>query len=958
MTSITPSATPPAAPMTPAAAPAATTSKGSVLTQVKDFFVQKLGLSKIAAPAQDAVKPADFNRAFAAMLRDSFKGADHIAEKIEAQFDKKLSDCECRAILKEARQGHPIASMSFSVPPSATKGFHLSPAALPLSLANTPRLEAKIQDKINLGAALVQSLQTEGVDPKAKPTKEDVANVMWFLQATAENKAGQSFKSGAVTIEDPGGALRQWLDKCPDAYQRGSSHVKGFQKMPEGTQRGIDMTAQGEDVDTLLPNERKTVLYGRLAQNHDPKKGPVMPTEMLFIKLESHGCKLNQRALPFLQDSNAPKAPKLLSSHDIKESILHACSFLEGSAARKSGDHGADTRKERVPKAAIEGYNFLLEHMPESLRAPLLNLDPKDKSAGIRVMKANIDAVEAKFDDPKVGAADYQSAKFLVNKFREDVIAKYDADTIDLRIGNEVILTRGDVMGTGQQKEAQAARALNGSISRLLDALRTGEAEDLKTLMAAVAKDEAAFSKLGPFEQTPRQRLDTQLKSLSSEELDKAGKAASKLGYSMIEREVANAIKSARAERLFTGPALHSAAVQLKNHVEQTPSTTGVDQALMDIFNSAVKPIGSKYDAGFGQAQKDVQARLMFNILENLPATDRAQILPRLDMTILSGLSKIDPGPAGAEISSDIASEARQRMSDIETRLANIVDPVLRQTDTLKTAPATFAKALNAAEELGNIAYDFKTALGISDKPVTDKIAQLHSALQTQETPDFKTLDALQIDELGTLTATLFRLGGKTEDALPGAFRDAYRDRLAQGDAALTRDVATVIGRIDATPSAFLDAVGALGKSASDRDFVLRSLRGRDLDIDTSADEADAAMARAVAKLSLEQAQESYEAINTPEIRNFRGALNYVSEEMVVNPSFTDMPNTAGPIVAALNVLEQCLGDRSRAETSIIHDYPTPPFDPAAPGLSDDMIAAFRNLGYDFPTGGPFTGQA
>ncbi len=532
--------------------PVAKTRGGYKLAAIANFFTGiKTGIQSIISgrsnrESQDAApKPAsphnstnvlttrELNKALAETLRNNFHGqANDLAKRLEAQGDKDIGTTQRKAIFREADNlsqayqfKNTIQTMTFTVPGRSDAVYKLAEHSLPMSVVlndSQEGLHEKIQAKIDNGARIVSDVAAGKIDTSVKPSAKDVADVMWFLQAAAELKIDSSFESGAVTIEDQGGKLRKWLDTCPDAYQRTSSHTEGFQKLPDGVQRGIDMTSKDDTVDTLLPNNRKTVLYGRFAQNNDPSKGPVLKTELLFVKLESHGCKLTGKT--FNPDANAPTIPLWkLSREDIKESILHAFSFLQGSAARASGDHGADTRKERIPKEAINAFKQLKEDMPKMLRSPLAAVDLKSDSDGIRMMKAAIDELSAHLDalntppanrenesigetivdlqgadeqdivtddeneidtgsdmnveifggeeyqwpnlrkqniidDTPIGRADNGplqmvggsledrlQARDLIEKFRTDILGKWEPETLDLRIGNEVILTARDI---------------------------------------------------------------------------------------------------------------------------------------------------------------------------------------------------------------------------------------------------------------------------------------------------------------------------------------------------------------------------------------------------------------------------------------------------------------------------------------------------------------------------------
>src|SRR5690606_18187822 len=133
-------------------------------------------------------------------------------------------------------------------------------------------------------------------DLPEKTSLQDVTDVMWYLHAMAEYKAGAHWKEGAITIEDPGGRIREFLDKCEGhAYQRPSTHVEGFQSAPNGRPRGIDCYGQ-LGPDQVLPYGRQTILYQQMGTQTD--QTPLMPRNMLFLKMEQYGCYSARQQLP------------------------------------------------------------------------------------------------------------------------------------------------------------------------------------------------------------------------------------------------------------------------------------------------------------------------------------------------------------------------------------------------------------------------------------------------------------------------------------------------------------------------------------------------------------------------------------------------------------------------------------------------------------------------------------
>ena len=116
-----------------------------------------------------------------------------------------------------AFSGRSLAGMIKSLP-------RLDRAAARENLAAT--LEARLEH----GRSLLEAVQGGGELPA--PDAQDVADIMLFLEARAQ-ASGNGFAEGAFSIEDADGRLAAFLNRCPEKYQRSSSHLNDTQRRHE-----------------------------------------------------------------------------------------------------------------------------------------------------------------------------------------------------------------------------------------------------------------------------------------------------------------------------------------------------------------------------------------------------------------------------------------------------------------------------------------------------------------------------------------------------------------------------------------------------------------------------------------------------------------------------------------------------------------------------------------------------
>lgn len=380
-----------------------------------------------------------------------------LLDKLQNNPTKSITVSDVKKIVDKMETTRPVA-MEVTLPGTGAV-VTLAPSTFPRAeLSNTPNLKQLVQDKINRGHDLVQNLMDGTRGPVPGATIQEVTDIAWFLHVSAESKTGTQFKSGALTTVDSNQRLRQFMDSSPESYQRISSHIEGFKASDGGQHRGIDVP-KGHGVDSLLPHGRTTILYASMIPNATTS----MPDTMLFFKLESHGCRL---AGPKAQDRDAGHQDRgIRLGHDIKNFLGHTFSFISGIKARITGDHGAESRKERIPGEVKTAYKSLVEAAPPGLRDILTRNNPTGTASGIRVMLANIDEarriqgenlgqqdmveidldnnVETPVYDPQL----HQGTDFgQITAFENLIMQNFGTGPdLDYRIGNEVILLPQDL---------------------------------------------------------------------------------------------------------------------------------------------------------------------------------------------------------------------------------------------------------------------------------------------------------------------------------------------------------------------------------------------------------------------------------------------------------------------------------------------------------------------------------
>ncbi|MGC7960373.1 hypothetical protein [Salmonella enterica] len=263
------------------------------------------------------------------------------------------------------------------------------------------------------------------------PTKDNVVKIMWYLQACASDKVSSSaglkyegpqiFKMGAFSVEDNEYRLEAFLNKA-GAYRRKSSHLREYQKAgAEYSPAGLDIFSK----DGYLPHDRKTILFERMPQKSRATPTGIPGKNMLFIKMEEHGC------------------------HRKRDKVAHLRDFIPTLLERRLGvvktDAGTDNR-ERIPAALKKQYSDILSRYEQLTGTKFASSDAMLMTGGVKTM---LDDLSRMHNDiflninGRVSAGDITHFLADINSMSDTLRAR---DHAELRIGNEIILTRDEIV--------------------------------------------------------------------------------------------------------------------------------------------------------------------------------------------------------------------------------------------------------------------------------------------------------------------------------------------------------------------------------------------------------------------------------------------------------------------------------------------------------------------------------
>lgn len=158
-------------------------------------------------------------------------------------------------------------------------------------VANKEKCSVSVVDALHYitnGEKLAEDILKKNPIYWPSPTIDHCRDLIWFMTALSFQQEGHPFPRGTIRVMDENiSQLYEFMSKCPDAYERISSH---YAEIKEGKQWGINFPA-GQ-----LPfKELKHVLFGKLTNPADPNKRD------FFYKCETHGCSFWKDPIDTLQ---------------------------------------------------------------------------------------------------------------------------------------------------------------------------------------------------------------------------------------------------------------------------------------------------------------------------------------------------------------------------------------------------------------------------------------------------------------------------------------------------------------------------------------------------------------------------------------------------------------------------------------------------------------------------------
>ena len=317
------------------------------------------------------------------------------------------------------------------------------------AVQNMPRI---LQERVDRGYAVWNGVRTGALTGPART--EDIRDLMTFFMVKGMEK-GDPFREGSFSIEDPGQRLKKFLDSCPEGYNRASSHIRDFQRLPGGQHRGIDLA---------LPYGHHTLLYGAMSgEGFGLPKGLGVPSDRIFLKMEQHGCRLFQSS----QRGDPPARGSRLS--DVREFLGHAVGYFKTLLRTLSGGRlfadARDSRKERIPKDIAREYTAILRHLDRSGQQECAQIlrhnKPLNSARGLHTLYFNLTFA--------LNRSDLQlppETKDRLMQLLDRLLTRYD--NFDVRIGNEVILNQNEILGVTRRTDDTRKSAIIRAATSLM----------------------------------------------------------------------------------------------------------------------------------------------------------------------------------------------------------------------------------------------------------------------------------------------------------------------------------------------------------------------------------------------------------------------------------------------------------------------------------------------------------
>jgi hypothetical protein len=384
-------------------------------------------------------------------------------------------------IARENTRGAPQAPGQVAVEiPGLGRTVDISLAMLPEGLRGLPDIARLLGEKIVRGGAHFRDISAGNIPDHLKPdytgalTREEqfnkasmISDLAFFLQAQGEAKAGP-FSEGAFSLPDPDGNILKFLTSYPHSYRRSSSHLEdlkaggqtGTKANPGVEHYGLDLHGDGTSLDTILPNGRGTILFGKMPASllsardtGSPGLGEVRG-DRLFLKIEPHGTG-GGGVDAVLRN---PPGQTRGTMQKIGDFFGHAGGWIKSVCRRMFGNNSpAGSHKERIPPQMKSDYQAIVK-----LVGKAVGLTRQEKtiikdhisarnfggdSQGLRTMLLNLGLMEsnavAELRDNPGNAALWTA----IDKFKADWSPENGFDHPELRIGQEIILTDLELRG-------------------------------------------------------------------------------------------------------------------------------------------------------------------------------------------------------------------------------------------------------------------------------------------------------------------------------------------------------------------------------------------------------------------------------------------------------------------------------------------------------------------------------
>lgn len=329
----------------------------------------------------------------------------------------------------------------------------LHPRAVPgfEEMTRAQRQEAlqAIGGKILKGKVLVDelNLDPDGMDD---PEREDVANMMWYLKATAEKKAGP-FAKGTLTVPDKGYKIRGYLDRCTEVYNRKSTHMTDHQKKEGGIARGIDFYEGGggcfdEDGDFDEDKAKLMMPYGMntlLVQSFTVENGE----ERMMLKMETESARFGEdKQFKGREDFDTLPQSRPKTDEDGARARAHLWNAVKAKVFKKHDNGGLVAFREDLEsgkaKQVVDAYTKAVEYAKKNCPLVYKYLKAGDWKTNINVMCANIESLGS-IPDRNFDGDDKLRDLLLA---AANVIDEMNAfGNFESRVGNEVVLSSDDL---------------------------------------------------------------------------------------------------------------------------------------------------------------------------------------------------------------------------------------------------------------------------------------------------------------------------------------------------------------------------------------------------------------------------------------------------------------------------------------------------------------------------------